>query len=299
MKHFKNEYIAHAGVLVFSFATILNVKEYLIYTNHPPEFSWVLATALGIVLVSMSFMLSKSNRESPAFKLKLGSTIAICVLSGTMQMLNYYNHGLHWATSALFGYGFPIVAEMLLAMSVSLHEKEMREKAAAQTEDTIKLRISESIAQSFERIDVSNNSAYIESRIQEVVKAQTDSIIQQMMPKTVLSISERFNQIIDDTENDEDFKKVVPLKDDEILKAEDFKKTANLKNVEPEILNSDIGNSKTPFKSDAYTNFLNLMKERYNEDVESIHKPSLATELNVSLPTVYSYIKRYNNAQKC
>ena len=288
MKYFKNEYIAHAGVLVFIFATILNVKEYLIYTNHPPEFSWVLATALGIVLVSMSFMLSKSNRESPAFKLKLGSTIAICVLSGTMQMLNYYNHGLHWATSALFGYGFPIVAEMLLAMSVSLHEKEMREKAAAQTEDTIKLRISESIAQSFERIDVSNNSAYIESRIQEVVKAQTDSIIQQMMPKTVLSIAEKFNQIIEDTENDEDFKKIGPLKDEKVLKDD-----------EPEILNSDIGNSKTPFKSDTYTNFLNLMKERYNENVEAIHKPSLAVELNVSLPTVYSYIKRYNNSSKC
>jgi hypothetical protein len=301
LKHlFTNEKISHIGIIAFSISTILNVKEYLVYTKHPVEFSWVLSIALGIILVSMSFMLSKSDRKSPAFKLKLISTLLLCLLSGTIQTLNYQIHGLHWPIAALFGYGFPIVAEMLLAMSVSLHHKEMQDLKALKTEETIKIRIAESIAESFETIDVSENSKYIAEKIQEVVKAQTDAIILQMMPDSK------------HTFKTEDLK---PLKDEPLNSKDDFK-TEDLNFKEEDILKDDfktddskplkdeeeiqIGSSKTPIKiNDKYNVFVHQLENIYNGDIDNFDKKEMAETLETSVQTIYNYAAKYRKNKKC
>jgi len=277
---FTNETIAHVGVLVFSAATILNVKEYLVYTEHSIEFSWVLSIALGIILVSMSFMLAASDKQSPAFKLKLISTLLLCLLSGTIQTLNYVNHNLHWTVATLFGYGFPIVAEMLLAMSVSLHHKEMKAKAAAHTEETIKTRISDSIAQSFEQIDVSDNKAFIEDQIKAVVQAQTSSIIAQLMPKDL------------------------PLHETKIEKSEVDALTKQIQLLLDELKSNEnvvIGQSKEPIPiDDKYSIFLHHLETDYNNDVELVDKNQMALTLEVSKQSIYNYVKKYKTqSQKC
>jgi hypothetical protein len=301
LKHlFTNEKISHIGIIAFSISTILNVKEYLVYTKHPVEFSWVLSIALGIILVSMSFMLSKSDRKSPAFKLKLISTLLLCLLSGTIQTLNYQIHGLHWPIAALFGYGFPIVAEMLLAMSVSLHHKEMQDLKALKTEETIKIRIAESIAQSFETIDVSENSKYIADKIQEVVKAQTDAIILQMMPDSK------------HTFKTEDLK---PFKDEPSISKEDFE-IEDLNFKEEDVLKDDfktddskplkdeeeiqIGNSKAPIKiNDKYNVFVHQIENIYNGDIHNFDKKEMAEKLETSVQTIYNYAAKYRKNKKC
>lgn len=296
LKHlFTNEKISHIGIIAFSISTILNVKEYLVYTKHPVEFSWVLSIALGIILVSMSFMLSKSDRKSPAFKLKLISTLLLCLLSGTIQTLNYQIHGLHWPIAALFGYGFPIVAEMLLAMSVSLHHKEMQDLKALKTEETIKIRIAESIAQSFETIDVSENSKYIADKIQEVVKAQTDAIILQMMPDSKHTFkTEDLKPFKDEpsiSKEDLNFKEEDVLKDD--FKTDDSKPLKDEEEIQ-------IGNSKAPIKiNDKYNVFVHQIENIYNGDIDNFDKKEMAETLETSVQTIYNYAAKYRKNKKC
>jgi hypothetical protein len=296
LKHlFTNEKISHIGIIAFSISTILNVKEYLVYTKHPVEFSWVLSIALGIILVSMSFMLSKSDRKSPAFKLKLISTLLLCLLSGTIQTLNYQIYGLHWPIAALFGYGFPIVAEMLLAMSVSLHHKEMQDLKALKTEETIKIRIAESIAQSFETIDVSENSKYIADKIQEVVKAQTDAIILQMMPDSKHTFkTEDLKPFKDEPLNskeDLNFKEEDVLKDD--FKTDDSKPLKDEEEIQ-------IGNSKAPIKiNDKYNVFVHQIEKIYNGDIDNFDKKEMAEKLETSVQTIYNYAAKYRKNKKC
>lgn len=305
LKHlFTNEKISHIGIIAFSISTILNVKEYLVYTKHPVEFSWVLATALGIILVSMSFMLSKSDRKSPAFKLKLASTLLLCLLSGTIQTLNYQIHGLHWPIAALFGYGFPIVAEMLLAMSVSLHHKEMQDLKALKTEETIKIRIAESIAQSFETIDVSENSKYIADKIQEVVKAQTDAIIFQMMP-----VENTFKDKPLNSNGKEDFKnEPFNLKDEDSKpfknNTKDLKEdSTSFKDDNADSTDNEeiqIGNSKTPIKiNDKYNVFVHQIENIYNGDIDNFDKKEMAETLETSVQTIYNYAAKYRKNKKC
>lgn len=185
MKHkfINNEHIVHAGMITFGAASMFNIKEYLNNNGHDIYFSWALSIALSIILISMSIMLAKSdNFAGRAFKLKLASVITLCLLSGTLQMLAYKMHGLNTIIAAIFGYGFPIVAEALLALASAEHDKEMIEKKYTQMQESVKHSITNAISESFEQIDVVNNKEYIESQIRKIVKSQTDAIVAQLMP---------------------------------------------------------------------------------------------------------------------
>lgn len=190
-QHFNNETIAHAGIITFAVASIFNIKEYMANNGHGEPFAWALSIALGIILVSMSFMLSKSDdTNSRSFKLKFASTLSLCILSGTLQMLAYHAHGLNWLIAGLFGYGFPLVAETMLALAVAEHDKEQKIKRANDLQNNVRERIADAVADSFGAIDVSDNKSYIERQIKSVVKAQTDSIIASMMPEVRTMIAQ-------------------------------------------------------------------------------------------------------------
>ncbi len=284
---FTNENISHAGILVFSAATILNVKDYLIYTKHSLEYSWTLATALGIVLISMSFMLAASDKKSPTYKLKLFSTLLICLLSGTIQSLSYMHTGLHWGISLLFGYGFPIAAEMLLALSVAAHHNEMKTKRIEQTNEGIQEDVTHGLAKSFQSIDV-NDKEYVEQKLKQVVRAQTDSIIAKLMPKDFKD--EQSNALIE-------LKEQSNALSNQIQSLLIFvKQQADLLQ---EIKGTDIGQSKEPIQvDDKYSIFLHHLETEYNNEVDTIDKNQMALTLDVSKQSVYNYVKKYKS-QKC
>ncbi len=326
---FTNENISHAGILVFSAATILNVKDYLIYTKHSLEYSWTLATALGIVLISMSFMLAASDKKSPTYKLKLFSTLLICLLSGTIQSLSYMHTGLHWGISLLFGYGFPIAAEMLLALSVAAHHNEMKTKRIEQTNEGIQEDVTHGLAKSFQSIDV-NDKEYVEQKLKQVVRAQTDSIIAKLMPKdfkdeqsnALIELKEQsnaFNDFKDEQSNalielkeqsnafndfkDEQSNALIELKEQSNALSNQIqsllifvKQQADLLQ---EIKGTDIGQSKEPIQvDDKYSIFLHHLETEYNNEVDTIDKNQMALTLDVSKQSVYNYVKKYKS-QKC
>jgi len=266
-KHLTNERLVETVMISFAIASVFNVTTYLSAHGHGIYFSVILGSGIGFGLVSVSMLLSKVDRtDKTAFNTMLTVTLLFALTSGVLQCLAYLSHGLNIYLAAFFGLIFPTLMEFGLAYAMSTFHLSEKKRKLKLFNEGFSERITEKIALSTDLDSIEIDNTYLKERLVEIVRYKTDEALSLLMP--------------------EETKKT-------------FKSEAKpLEPVEPTTRNTDIGNSATPIKSESYATFLALMEKRYAHDVNQINKSNLASELAVSVPTIYKYIKRYQEA-KC
>lgn len=178
MKHLKIETLIHVIMIVFAVASVFNIGFYL-QESHNEITSWAIANSLGFGLVAISLILSKINykSEKELFVKLLIATIAVWLLSGTLQMLAYQSHNLNWFLAALFGYGFPLVAEVILALAIAsydLYNNELKIKSAKQSlYEKSAIVLADTVAQYDSRLI----QDHINLQITSLVKNEVDTVL--------------------------------------------------------------------------------------------------------------------------
>lgn len=178
MKYLKIETLIHVIMIVFAVASVFNIGFYL-QESHNEITSWSIALSLGFGLVAISLILSKINSESnpELFKKLLIATLAVWLLSGTIQMLSYHSHDLNWFLSALFGFGFPLVAEVILALAIAsydLYNNELKIKSAKQSlYEKSAIVLADTVAQYDSRLI----QDHINTQITSLVKNEVDTVL--------------------------------------------------------------------------------------------------------------------------
>lgn len=178
MKYLKIETLIHVIMIVFAVASVFNIGFYL-QESHNEITSWSIALSLGFGLVAISLILSKINSESnpELFKKLLIATLAVWLLSGTIQMLSYHSHELNWFLSALFGFGFPLVAEVILALAIAsydLYNNELKIKSAKQSlYEKSAIVLADTVAQYDSRLI----QDHINTQITSLVKNEVDTVL--------------------------------------------------------------------------------------------------------------------------
>ncbi|MGD9729257.1 MAG: hypothetical protein AB7L09_24730 [Nitrospira sp.] len=177
-----NKTIVHAAMLAFAVTSTLNIAGFFMATHH----HWLVAAsaglALGAGLMAVSVYLSRQEfGKGLSFWTLLVSTVAMAVLSGQIQSMAYQLHGLDGFTARLLGYAPPFVAEVLLALSVSLAERTERERAQRDSKQFIKDSVAESMTSAFRNVDASRIQKHIEKQVDSVIRAFVDDALGEML----------------------------------------------------------------------------------------------------------------------
>ena len=125
------EHLVDGVMVVFALASIGNISEYMKGHGHNPVTAYGVGIALGLGLVAISIMLARTPTDDRrTFGSMLAATLAVGLLSGTVQALAYYEHTGNIYTACLQGYGFPLIGECLLAVAMAMHTASERKRRA-------------------------------------------------------------------------------------------------------------------------------------------------------------------------
>lgn len=181
-QHLTNKSVVHASMLAFAVTSTLNIAGFFRSTDHNTLVSASIGLALGGGLMAVSIYLSRQEfGRGLSFWTLLVSTMAMALLSGQIQSMGYQKHGLDLFTANLLGFAPPIVAEVLLALSVSLAERTERERAQRDSKQFIKDSVAESMTSAFRNVDASRIQKHIERQVDGVIRAFVDDALGEMM----------------------------------------------------------------------------------------------------------------------
>jgi hypothetical protein len=169
-------------MLAFAVTSTLNIAGFFLATHHHLLVAASAGLALGAGLMAVSVYLSRQEfGNGMSFWTLLVSTVAMAVLSGQIQSMAYQLHGLDGFTARLLGYAPPFVAEVLLALSVSLAERTERERAQRDSKQFIKDSVAESMTSAFRNVDASRIQKHIEKQVDGVIRAFVDDALGEML----------------------------------------------------------------------------------------------------------------------
>lgn len=181
-QHVTNKTIVHLAMLVFAITSTLNVAGFFVATHHHVIIAGSIGLALGAGLMAVSIYLSNqdmSNRTS--FSLMAFAAVSMALLSGQIQTMNYQLHGLDTFTAYLLGYSPPFVVEILLALSVSLAERNERERVRRDSKAHIKDSVATAMTDAFRDVDTARIQKHIDRQVDSVVKAFVDDAPGEML----------------------------------------------------------------------------------------------------------------------
>lgn len=175
-------------IAIFAVSGVANAAEYL-SEHHNPLTAYGLAIALGAVLVASSVMLARSDfeRDRRTFIAMLVATLGALALTSAVQTLAYWEE-YQLAQSLLFGLGFPFVAECILPVATSVFVASERRKLIREAADHTKRRVAESVAEALSVVDVSRSRAYVERKVDEIVRNQIDDVVREMLPASAQNV---------------------------------------------------------------------------------------------------------------
>lgn len=181
-QHLTNKTVVHLSMLAFAVTSTLNIAGFFRSTDHNALVAASIGLALGGGLMAVSIYLSKQEfGKGLSFWTLLIATVAMSLLSGQIQSMGYQKHGLDLFTANLLGFAPPIVAEVLLALSVSLAERTERERAQRDSKQFIKDSVAESMTSAFRNVDASRIQKHIERQVDGVIRAFVDDALGEMM----------------------------------------------------------------------------------------------------------------------
>lgn len=181
-KHFTNKTVVHLAMLAFAVTSTLNVAGFFAAMHH----HWLVAASIGLALgaglMAVSVYLSAQDTSNKAnFYMLLAAAICMATLSGQIQSMAYRLHGLDTFTSYLLGYAPPFVVEILLALSVSLAERNEQERVQRDSKGHIKNSVATAMTTAFRDVDASRIQKRIERQVDTVIQAFVDDALGEMM----------------------------------------------------------------------------------------------------------------------
>nr|AGC72353.1 hypothetical protein [uncultured bacterium A1Q1_fos_2004] len=172
------EHLVDGVMVVFALASIGNISEYMKGHGHNPVTAYGVGIALGLGLVAISIMLARTPTDDRrTFGSMLAATLAVGLLSGTVQALAYYEHTANIWTACLQGYGFPLIGECLLAVAMAMHTASERKRRARLADDGMEERINDAISEALANIDISGMQAHIEKQAAVILKHKMAEIV--------------------------------------------------------------------------------------------------------------------------
>lgn len=172
------EHLVDLVMVVFALASIGNVSEYMVKAGHNVVTAYGVGVALGLGLVAISIMLARvPTDDGRTFASMLVATLAVGLLSGTVQALAYYDHSANVWTACLKGYGFPLVGECLLAVAMAMHTASERKRRARMADDGMEERINDAISDALANIDIAGMQSYIEKQAGLILKHKMAEIV--------------------------------------------------------------------------------------------------------------------------
>lgn len=190
------EHLVDLVMIVFALASIGNVSEYMVKAGHNVVTAYGVGIALGLGLVAISIMLARvPTDDKRTFASMLSATLAVGLLSGTVQALAYYDHSANVWTACLKGYGFPLVGECLLAVAMAMHTSSERKRRSKLADDGMEERINDAISDALATIDIGGMQGYIEQqaglilkhKMAEIVARRTGQLPAPMIEKVVVT----------------------------------------------------------------------------------------------------------------
>lgn len=181
-QHLTNKTVVHLAMAAFAITSTLNVAGFFVATHHHVIIAGSIGLALGAGLMAVSIYLSNqdmSNRIS--FGLMAFASVCMALLSGQIQSMGYQLHGLDPFTARLLGFAPPFVIEILLALSVSLAERNERERVRRDSKAHIKDSVATAMTDAFRSVDTARIQRHIDRQVDSVVKAFVDDALGEML----------------------------------------------------------------------------------------------------------------------
>lgn len=179
------EHLVDGVMIVFALASIGNISEYMKGHGHNSVTAYGVGIALGLGLVAVSIMLARTPTDDRrAFASMAAATLAVGLLSGTVQTLAYYDHTGNVWTASLQGFGLPLVGECLLAVAMAMHTASERKRRARLADDGMEERINDAISEALANIDISGMQAHIEKQAGLILKHKMAEIVARRIGQT-------------------------------------------------------------------------------------------------------------------
>lgn len=177
------EHFVDTVMVVFAVASVGNIAEYMLGHNHNIFTAYGVAGALGFGLVAISVLLARiPPSDKGTFTFMLIATVAVGLLSGAVQSNAYLEHRSDDKfTAYLFGFGFPIIGECLLAVAMSVYTEAQKRKRLTASDDAMNERINEFLNNSLDGVDLSKMTLYIEKQVGAIVRNKIDNIVRQRL----------------------------------------------------------------------------------------------------------------------
>lgn len=184
LRWFTIEHCVELIIVLFAVAGVANSQEYLAQ-HHNPVTAWALAGGLGGVLVAASIMTARTDfeRERRAFY-GVGVALAVALFMVCAVQVLAYHEEYGMAQALLFGAGFPVLAEAVLPLALSIHIGARRRRLLADTDDATDIAVASAIADSMGDLEpyIEQNRQYVGEKIGVIVRAKIDTVVQRMLP---------------------------------------------------------------------------------------------------------------------
>jgi DNA-binding CsgD family transcriptional regulator len=168
-------------------ASTANIGKWLQSTGENVVTAWGVAVAVGAMVVTLSVILSRVDRgHSPAlFRIMVIAAGAMCLLSGTLQMMAYDLHMALWR-AALLGYLLPLCGELLVGVAMSLYATYQDEMVLITADSESDRQIEQLIADEMRSLDLSEAKEYMQRKANTLARRKIDGTFARIMARIEL-----------------------------------------------------------------------------------------------------------------
>ena len=174
---------------VFAAVSVQNVAHFFIDLHHPAAASWTLGIAIGSALVILAHLLSEVDmRERKAFLGLLTVTLILVSLSGTIQGLAYARELGNMGY--VLSFTLAATGEIVLPLAHAWHGEAKRRRTVNDAGQRVEEIAAQTLVDTMSGVDVARAQRQAEIRIEQLVVAHVDSIVQKLMPVSTVQLNE-------------------------------------------------------------------------------------------------------------
>lgn len=179
---FSARFATHLLMIAFAVASLGNIKDFFMTLHAGLQVAWGLGIALGGALVIMAALLSEMawNPKDSRFRVVGGVTLALSLLSGSIQAWAYSQHMDGWAAAGL-GFSLPIVGELGLSFALSAYNKAMANRRVEEAQTKLADGVRDMISEAVEAIDRAKVQAQVDRATNVIVRAVVNNVVSGML----------------------------------------------------------------------------------------------------------------------
>ena len=195
--HITLEHLAHVCMVALAAASTANIGRWLDNTGENAVTAWGVAVAVGVMVVTLSVILSKIDRtvDPQLFNMMTIAAAAMCILSGTLQTMAYAAHINPWAAAAL-GYLLPLCGELLVGVAMSLYSTYQDAMVLRTANDDADRQIEKQIAAQMQTLELSADAIdYMQKRLGTLARRRIDAVIDRSLARSAQPEAQELNAV--------------------------------------------------------------------------------------------------------